>query len=82
MNVEFVLHNICWAIFFQHRFEFVKSSGTNIVPMHLPPGQERSARVIKHVSGQGPIYLRALEDLFNENVCYCSDLKCILLKCV
>ena len=36
--------------------------------MHLSHGQERTARVIKHVSGQGPIYIRALEDVFDDNV--------------
>ena len=55
-------------LFSQNRFEFVKSSGCNIVAMHLPHGSERTARVIKHVGGQGPIYLRALEDLADENV--------------
>ena len=36
--------------------------------MYLSHGQERTARVIKHVSGQGPIYIRALEDAFDDNV--------------
>ena len=35
------------------RFEFVKSSGCNIVPVQVPKGQEKNARVMKHISGQG-----------------------------
>jgi hypothetical protein len=44
--------------------------------MHLPHGQERTGRVIKHVSGQGPIYLRALEDLSDENVSTIKEIYC------
>ena len=46
----------------------MKSSGSCIVPMHLSHGQERTARVIKHVSGQGPVYIRALENISEDNV--------------
>ena len=41
----------------------MKSSGCNIVPVQVPRGQEKNARVIKHISGQGPLYIRAMETL-------------------
>ena len=50
------------------RFEFVKSSGSHIVPVQVPRGQERNARVIRHISGQGPLYIRALEVLSSKEV--------------
>ena len=50
------------------RFEFVKSSGSNIVPIQVRRGQERNARVIKHISGQGPVYIRAMEALIRQEV--------------
>ena len=50
------------------RFEFVKSSGSHIVPVQVPRGQERNARVIRHISGQGPLYIRALEVLSSREV--------------
>lgn len=49
-------------------FEFVKSSGCNIVPVQVPRGQEKNARVMKHISGQGPLYIRAIEILTFEKV--------------
>ena len=45
------------------RFDFVRSVGTAILPISLPNGQEISGRVIKHITGNGPIYLRALKAL-------------------
>ncbi|CAH3142436.1 unnamed protein product [Pocillopora meandrina] len=45
------------------KFEFVKSAGSNIVLLQVPRGQERSARVLKHISGQGPLCIRAWEVL-------------------
>ena len=50
------------------RFEFVKSSGSHIVPVQVPRGQERNARVIRHISGQGPLYIGALEVLSSKEV--------------
>lgn len=50
------------------RFEFVKSSGSHIVPVQVPRGQERNARVIRHISGQGPLNIRALEVLSSREV--------------
>ena len=50
------------------RFEFVKSSGSHIVPVQVPRGQERNARVIRHISGQGPLYIRALEVMSSKEV--------------
>jgi len=49
-------------------FEFVKSSACNIVPVQVPRGQEKNARVKKHISGQGPLYIRAMETLSFEKV--------------
>ena len=49
-------------------FEFLKSSGCNIVPVQVPRGQEKNARVMKHISGQGPLYIRAMETLSFEKV--------------
>ena len=44
------------------RFEFVKTSGSKITPINLPPGQEINGRVLKHIAGNGPVYLRAKEN--------------------
>ena len=49
-----------------YRFEFVKSAGTKLTSINLPPGQRLSARILKHVSGNGPVYVRALEELCDE----------------
>lgn len=45
------------------RFEFVKSIGSNILPIKLQAGQELNARVLKHITGTSPIYVRALEEI-------------------
>ncbi|CAB4041220.1 Hypothetical predicted protein, partial [Paramuricea clavata] len=44
-------------------FEFVRSVGTDALSITIQQGQELSGRVIKHITGNGPIYIRALEDL-------------------
>ena len=31
-------------------------------PINLPPGQEINGRVLKHIAGNGPVYLRAKEN--------------------
>ena len=36
--------------------------------MRLSHGQEKVSMCVKHVSGQGAIYIRALEDVFDDNV--------------
>ena len=41
----------------------MRSVGTDILPIALPEGQEISGRVIKHITGNGPIYTRALKVL-------------------
>lgn len=41
----------------------MKSSGCNIVSVQVPRRQEKNARVMKHISGQGPLYIRAMERL-------------------
>lgn len=63
------------SLFSFPRFEFVKSSGSNIVPIQVKQGQERNARVIKHISGQGPVYIRAMEALSREEVI-------VLISCI
>ena len=40
-----------------------KPSGSKITLINLPPGQKISARVPKHIAGNGPVYLRAKENL-------------------
>ena len=56
------------SVIFVFSFEFVKSSGCNIVPVQVPRGQEKNARVMKQISGQGPLYIRAMETLNFEKV--------------
>lgn len=51
----------CFILLF--RFEFVKSIGSNILPIKLQVGQELNARVLKHIIGTSPIYVRALEEI-------------------
>ncbi len=61
--------------------------GTDILPISLPNGQEISGRVIKHITGNGPIYLRALKALkvshqmvsFSIFSIRCKQQGCILL---
>jgi hypothetical protein len=58
-----------------YSFEFVKSIGSRIVPLKLPQGQEASAKVIKHTSGTGPIYIRSLSKLeIDEVYAVCSKI--------
>ena len=38
------------------RFEFVKSSGSHIVPVQVPRGQERNARVMTHIRAGTLVY--------------------------
>ncbi len=40
-------------------FEFVKTSGTEIIPVNLPEGQEITGKILKHISSTGPVYIRA-----------------------
>ena len=41
----------------------MRSVGTDVLPITLQEGQEISGCVIKHITGNGPIYIRALKDL-------------------
>ena len=45
------------------RFEFVRSIGASIVPIKLQEGQQLNGKVLRHVAGTSPIYVRALEDI-------------------
>ena len=40
------------------RFDFVRSVGTQILPIRLQDGQELTAKVLKHITGTSPIYVR------------------------
>ena len=44
-------------------FEFVKASGTEIVPVNLPEGQEITGKILKHISSTGPVYIRPLNNM-------------------
>lgn len=52
------------------RFEFVRSIGSEIVPIKLQEGQELTGKVLKHISGTGPIYIRASKELIYDRVSY------------
>ena len=41
----------------------MKAVGNSITKVSLPVGQEANARVMKHVAGQGPIYVRTLQKI-------------------
>jgi len=41
----------------------VKAVGNSITKVALPIGQEATARVMKHVAGHGPVYVRALQKI-------------------
>ena len=43
--------------------EFVKSIGSNILPIKLQAGQELNAKVLKHITGTSSIYVKALEEI-------------------
>ena len=51
-------------------FEFVKSVGNTISKVKLPEGQEANARIIRHISGTGPIYIRSLSKIDDDEVNY------------
>ena len=40
--------------------------GTSIVPITLQKGQDLDSKVLRHVTGSGPVYLRALRNLDEE----------------
>ena len=44
-------------------FEFVKSVGTDILPIAMQEGQEINGKILKHITGNGPIYIRPCEEL-------------------
>ena len=46
-------------------FEFIKSVGNKITPVKLAEDQETNARVVRHISGNGLIYIRHLSDIDN-----------------
>lgn len=41
----------------------MKSIGAKILPIKLQEGQELNAKVLKHISGTSPIYVRVLEEI-------------------
>ena len=38
-------------------FEFVKSSGTSVVAINLPEQHKMNGKVLKHIAGNGPVYV-------------------------
>ncbi|XP_028416238.1 uncharacterized protein LOC114540164 [Dendronephthya gigantea] len=50
-------------------FEFVKAVGNTITKVKLPEGNEVNGKTIKHIAGNGPIYIRACANIddFNQN---------------
>ena len=40
-------------------FDFVKSSGTSIVPINMPEMQKMNGKILKHIAGNGPVYIRS-----------------------
>ena len=40
------------------RFDFGRSVGTQILPIRLQDGQELTTKVLKHITGTSPIYVR------------------------
>lgn len=61
-------------------FDFVKSVGVEIFAIRLQGGQEATAKVLKHVAGNGPIYIRARQSIErNDEVSYLKVLHLQLL---
>ena len=48
-------------------FEFLKAVGNTISKVQLPKDQEINGRTAKHVSGTGPLYIRALERIDDDS---------------
>ena len=48
----------------------MKSVGNKITTVKLAEGQETNARVIRHIPGNGPVYIRCISDVDDE-VNYC-----------
>jgi hypothetical protein len=53
-------HNQSCLLF---RFEFVRAVGNTIVKPQIQSGQGWTGKVIKHQTGQGPLYIRATRDI-------------------
>ena len=41
----------------------MRGTGTAIVPIKLQEGQKMDSKVLRHVTGSGPVYVRMLRDL-------------------
>lgn len=41
----------------------MKAAGACIVPINLLGGQELDGKMLKHICGSGPVYLRALSEI-------------------
>ena len=51
-------------------FEFVGGIGTDILAIRLQQNQDLTGKVLKHITGNGPIYVRTLVDIQQpEKVC-------------
>ena len=56
----------CFKYYILHlfgRFEFVKAAGTSIVPVNLLSGQQLNGKILKHIAGTGPVFLRVMEPI-------------------
>ena len=51
-------------------FEFVKAVGNTISKVQLPKDQEINGRIVKHVSGTGPLYICALKRIDDSDEVY------------
>ena len=55
------------------RFEFVR--GIDILPIRLQQNQDLTGKVLKHITGNGPIYVKTLVDFQQpEKVCLISEI--------
>lgn len=54
---------VSFCFFFFSRFHFVRGIGDILVCPTLQPSQEFSAKVVKLLAKQGPIYIRAVQDI-------------------
>ena len=44
----------------------MRSAGAAIVPIKLQEGQKMDSKILRHVTGSGPVYIRMLKDLTGE----------------
>ena len=57
------------------RFEFVRGIGTDILPIRLQQNQDLTGKVLKHITANGPIYVRTLVDIQQPEKVAISDIR-------